>query len=511
MVTNSNSPVIRCVEHLKLSPEYERLANELIKQCDMPIVFWVNSELPRNFRCRHPAQKNQFWVTVRPNCTENEKLRLILGGIYGAVQEQRRYWRTDVQPEYEAKLEALHDSWSLHTYYEFLSRLGNMATTLDVEWFLSEYGIATSRSVRQFYFKDRKDRLKEYIILHDPQKTSPCITWSREHEVMNLIEYGNYYRLGAEYRRDLKKLLVKIDPNYVDEVEWVAGLIVAMQKEYSKTGGATLTEKFLEEIIKHFDLGHMVKLCKHESYKGIYPVSDENRADVLSYVLNNWPRQEDLINWLRTAREIICVYRSTMDFKAPDITMNLIETDECNSYSDGDCATGYCISFTLGLIYRLTDAVGTWEISQDLRPLIVRIGEDEVRCNLLRQVIFHITAHEYAHVINGDCDRSAQLSATDCTIVPEERRAIEINADKTARCIISQSLPFCYRFPPAPEGEHERHKAALREGGFEAMKRIISKERAAEINQEVREHQFKMIRDQMIATEALRLINQVCV
>ena len=144
-MTNSKSPLIRCIEHLNLPNDYEQLARDLVARSDMPIVFWINSELPRNYRHRHPAQKNQFWVTVRPNCSETERLRLILGGIYGAVQEQRRYWRTDIQPEYEAALKDLSDNLQLLSYYEFLSRIGNIATTLDVEWFLLHSAAANGR------------------------------------------------------------------------------------------------------------------------------------------------------------------------------------------------------------------------------------------------------------------------------------------------------------------------------------------------------------------------------
>lgn len=506
---NSNSPLIRCIEYLNLSAEYEQLARDLMAQSDMPIVFWINAELPLNYRHRSPGQKNEFWVTIPPNCSEDERLRLILGGLHGAVQEQRRYWRTDIQPEYEVSLKALPDTQKLRMYYAFLGRIGNLATTLDVEWFLSLYGIATSRRIRQYYFRDRTTKLKEYINLHDPQKTQPSITWSRETEVVNLLEYGNYYRLGAEYRRDLERLLPKANPSYVNEVRWVANLIAGLQQSYNGSNGAELTEEFLTAVIEHFQIEHMVRLCKHEAYRGIYPIDSENKADILSYVLNSWPRQSDLINWLRYAREILCVYRTEMNYQTPDVTMNLIDTDISNSYADGDCKQGYCISFTNGLIYQITDAVKTWELSSDLSTLIAYIGEDKVRHHLLRQAIFFISAHEYAHIINGDCDRSTQLAADDREGTSAEREAIEERANRTAIQLIQQSIPWLYRFPPAPDGEHERMREALRAGGPEAMRRVISKERENEMRQEVRELISKQCRDQLLAYEAVNLVQSL--
>ena len=351
--------------------------------------------------------------------------------------------------------------------------------------------------------------MKEYINLHDPQKTQPCITWTREIEVVNLLEYGNYYRLGAEYRRDLERLLPKVNPAYLDEVRWVASLIVGLQQSYNGSNGAELTEEFLTAVIEHFQIEHMVRLCKHEAYRGIYPIDSENNADVLSYVLNSWSRQGDLINWLRNAREILCVYRTEMNYQTPDVTINLIATDLSNSYADGNRDEGYCISFTNGLIYQITDAVKNWELSSDLSTLVAYIGENEVRQHLLRQAIFFISAHEYAHIINRDCDRSAQLAAEGCEVTSAEREVIEERANHTAMEIIQQVIPWLYRFPPAPDGEHARMREAFRNGGPEAMRRVISKERENEMSQEVRDLISKQCRDHLLAYEAVSLVSSV--
>lgn len=506
---NNDSTLIRSVPYLKLPKEYEHLANKLIEQSDMPIVFWIDAELPNNYRCRHPLQKNQFWVTIKPNCDENEKLRLILGGIYGAVQEQRRYWRAGIQPEYEAELKSHSNHEHLEAYYDFLSRLGNIITTLDVEWFLSTYGIHTARRIRKYFFRDRKNRLKEYINLHKPRLTKPYITWYREVEVINLIECGNYYRLGEDYRRDLKKLLNQIDMSYLSEVEWVANLINTIQKDHNSTNGAELTERFLNAIIEHFGLDHMVRLCKYEAYSGSYPIGDEDEADVLSYILNTLPRQNDLINWIRIAREFVCVNREAMDYSSPDITMNLIHTDLCNAYADGNRSSGYSISYTTGQIYKLTDTVKNWKLSENLSSLVILIGESEVRRNLLRQVIFYVTAHEYAHIINGDCDRSFQKSTEGLSFSSYEREEIERNANRIAKQLLHQALPFLYRFPPAPTGEFERMDIALRKGGMGALKRSITTSRSEEIKREVSDFQFKLIRDQLLSSEADLIINRL--
>lgn len=499
----SDSPVIRCVEHLRLSKKDVALAKLLIDQIDMPVVFWMESEADKNYRQRHPRQKNEYWIVVKPQTDENERVRLILAGLRTAIQVRRRYWNVIYHPVYKEALISRGDQRHIAAYNEFPNTLNSIAGTLDAEWYLAQYGISTSTEVRQFYFQDHIDKLNEYISLHHPRKNQPMLSWYRETEVTNLIEYGNYYRLGDPYQKELKELLPKVEPSYLSEVERVAKTITDLQLEYNGTNGFQLTERFITAMIEQFDLENMLQMYLPETYDGTYPLESGTYADIFSYIPYSWPRQDDLVYWLRMARELICAYQNSQDPLPPDVTVNLIDTNICNSYADGTQKTGYCISFTSGLVFEITDHLQKWTISKDSERLLHIIGEQEYRRQLLRQVIYLITAHEYAHILNGDCDYSFAKTYSGFAPFSEEYRSqIEDRADVRANKIISDATLLLYRFPPAPKGEHERIRAALLQGSIPA----IPHQRLLEIEKEVQEFRFKLARDNEIAIEAQKFI-----
>lgn len=495
----SNSPIIRCVEHLGLSKEYEALANRLIDQSDMPIVFWIESEMDKNYRHRHPKQKNEYWIVIKPQSNENERVRLILAGLCTAVQERRRYWNVIHHPTYKEALIRKGDKRHIAVYRDFPNSLNSIAGTLDAEWFLAQYGISTSTEVRQFFFQDRMCKLREYIRMHHPPRNQPMLTWYREIEVTNLIEYGNYYRCGEFYQRELKKLLPKVEPSYLAEVEKVAKTITDLQHEYDGTNGFQLTEQF--------NLGNMLQMYIPETYDGTYPLENGTHANVFSYIPHKWPRQDELVRWLRRAREFVCTYRSMQNPYPPDVTINLIDSDICNSYADGTREKGYCISFTSGLIVQIVTYMQKWQVSEGNIELLNIIGEQEYRQQLLRHVIYHITAHEYAHILNGDCDRSTARKLSGLGPLPKEvRLQIEEQADAHAKELTKEAALLYYRFPPAPKGEHEQICAALRQGDINAISHIVSPQRMEEMQKEVQDLRFKIARDNVIASEARKFV-----
>ena len=503
----SDSPIIRCVEHLGLCRKYEALANRLIDQSDMPIVFWMESEMDKNYRHRHPNQKNEYWIVIKPQTDENERVRLILAGLCTAIQERRRYWNVIHHPAYKEALICQGNQRHIAVYRDFPNSLNSIAGTLDAEWFLAQYGICTSTEVRQFYFQDRMSKLNEYVKKHHPPRNQPALTWFRETEVTNLIEYGNYYRLGEPYQKELKKLLPKVQTSYLAEVEKVAQIITDLQHQYDGTNGFHLTERFMTDMIEQFNLDNMIQMYIPEAYDGTYPLENGTHADVFSYIPQNWPRQEEMVRWLRMAREFVCAYRNTQDLYPPDVTINLIDSNIHNSYADGTRETGYCISFTSGLVFQISDFLQKWQISGNGKNLLEIIGEQKFRQQLLRQVIYHITAHEYAHILNGDCDRSAARKQSGLGPLPEgERLQTEDRADALAKELLRESALLFYRFPPSPKGEHERIGAALRQGDINAILQIISPQRLLEIQNKVQDLHFKMACDDVIAVEAQKFI-----
>lgn len=509
MMKNSESVLIRSIDFLGVNNETKQIAEKLMAQSDMPLVFWMDSELPRNMRARHPEQKNQFWITVQPQADEQERRRLILSGIYGAIQEKKRYWHVEVVSEYRDKLRMENDRAHIIALHELMGRLGSLATSLDIEWFLAHYGISTKPEVYQFGFRKYKEMLRNYSRRFKSRKGLASVKWYREREVHHLITLGNFYRRGREYRRDLKPLLEKIDKQYINDVEWVAKAIVNLRTEYNGTNGNQLTERFMRQIIARFHLEDKIFLQISEAYKGSYPLNNGKMVSIFSYIPEDWPNQVQLTQWIRLARNFICIYRESKMYKVPDITVNLLDTDSCNSFADGTAENGYSISFTAGIINTVNEALKKWNVLAEIGSMISGFGREETYKQLLRMIIYFITAHEYAHILLGDCDQSAQYKADMLTETEEMRTMMERNADSKAIQMIKVVIKLEHRFPPSPPGEYEKLQQAMREDGLEAVKRVLSKERQEEIFYEVSIHRMKCIRDLLMLEEAERFVNKM--
>ena len=499
---NSESPVIRFVEHLGLNEEHQRIANELIEQSDMPIVFWLQSEMDKNYRQRHLTQKNEYWVIVKPQEDENERVRLILGGIYTAVMEQRRYWVVTHNPEYKAKILATKNKKHIESFRELPNALNSIVGTLNVEWFLAQHGIRMRDELRQFYFRDRLRKLKDYKRKRHPQKGKAFVKVFREIEIINLIELGNYYRFGEPYQSELRRLLPQVEPHYLETVERIADIISNFQKAHTGNNGDYLSEQFLCTIIEEMKCEDLVLMTVPEAYCGSYPVSTEEFAPVFSYIPKTVPQQTDIIRWTRYSRELVSTYRNSQKYFPADVTINLIDSEIANSYADGNREKGYCISFTVGLIRKMLQSVENLTISPPLHSILLMIGESGFRRELLRQVVYLITDHEYAHILNGYFEQYSHGIQQQC------RSEVEISADCCADKIMNSAAWAFYRFPPAPQGELKRMTDALQTGGIKAFMGSITPERQKEMSMEVQHLRFKLYRDKQILEEAKLMLHQ---
>mgnify|MGYP000523818706 CR=1 FL=1 len=67
--------------------------------------------------------------------------------------------------------------------------------------------------------------------------------------------------------------------------------------------------------------------------------------------------------------------------------------------------------------------------------LITRMGEDAYRKRLFRFAVYFMTAHEYAHILNGDCEQGRS----------EQVFNKETKADDKALELVFEIIPFQYR------------------------------------------------------------------
>ena len=153
------SKVIRNIEALNLSKKSEILAQKLIEKIDMPVVFEINSQKDKNYGARHGLYHNQFWVIVKPQSEDSEYERIILSNLYRGIQERRRVLHPAISETYKNTLLKLTPKdvreKRIKISRELIGRIGALATTIDAELFLSEYGIATSNRTKRIQFENR--------------------------------------------------------------------------------------------------------------------------------------------------------------------------------------------------------------------------------------------------------------------------------------------------------------------------------------------------------------------
>ena len=125
-----------------------------------------------------------------------------------------------------------------------------------------------------------------------------------------------------------------------------------------------------------------------------------------------------------------------MNCNLPDVHANLIDSRHQNAYANrlgGKCY----ISITSGLFLQILHSIST----EIVPPQCVAIlGEKEILQRLKKYAIFYIAAHEYAHIINGDCEEADCYQST-----WDLRSRREAAADNFARSILKKVLLLQYR------------------------------------------------------------------
>ena len=489
------SQVIRDISRLRLEPKIEALAYQIASQIDMPVVFIINSEWKENFARRHSDQMpNEFWINIAPQSDPKEFNRLVIGLLYRGVQERRRYSCLQPLQGYYTALGHKHRK----TYCEVLGKLTSVATSLDAELYLQQYGIFTSDQLHHAMLDDRISKLREYYRI---RSANPSYSWWREIEVLNLVEYGNYYRRGKAFRDKLLPLLKRVSKEYVCIVQRVAALILEAKKSYTPDTAAETVEWLLQKFIKLFSLENMVELGPVNTYKERIQLADGNYALAYSLVPDDWDYQEILITSTRHANYFLTLVQQSSNFKAPLAHVYLINESICNAYSNPGTGNEYILAFTTGLFHKIHSHVyhesfnpSSYELAKNKYDWATYLNK------FFCYVIFFITAHEYAHVLNGDCNLSA-LNPAHC-ISDEERHQIESRADRTATELINACFLFQYR--PQCSSIRPPHVALSSPTEFSSWLQTLSKNDFYQFTRPLVEFQLQDQIDTLILNDSIR-------
>ena len=451
MTEERKGTVVRFVEYLGLSSEALAIAMELIEQIDMPVVFLVDHDLDKQYAIRSEHSHNEFWVFANPQEEQSEFDRLVLSQLYRAIQERRRLLRPRPLPAQIQKYRAYANKKTAaereENYKKLMGCISSLVTTIDAEAYLKPKGIRVSSKQKQRIFLSRIEGLDEYLRM---QKNG-MYQWYDESEWMNTLDLSRVASFDPRYRDEVIKRLKRIKPScnadrMVARLHALLGMIQTARQRYLVETPDVVAEWMLHEICKIMQFEDKVLLTREYAMEGRFPVSSGEDAVVYSYVPLDIPDEKSIVRTMRFANECIALFRSSSPYPSaqafPDAHVNLIDSDTNNAYANTLNSENY-ISITIGLIRFLVSYCNTRNISVD-EDIIRLLGIEEVERRLLKYAIFYVIAHEYAHIIRGDCMNSA-VYQTDWNLFREK----EHRADITAIQLITELLPYQYRPDPS--------------------------------------------------------------
>lgn len=402
MIPKSNeSSVIRSTDSLDLRPQAKELADSLAKQIDLPVVYLVNSEHALNYAGRHARHHNQYWVTVRPQTDQNEYERILLSNLYRGVEERKRILRAHPHHGYlQALLGTANGKERIKAYFQLINRINAVVSTVDAELFLKPKGYEVSERQKQVQLSDRLRRLREYLAI---QAKQPTFRWYPEIELGNLLDYARIASWGKAYADQLTRKLGKIKPSVVG-AQYLSRLnrLITLFQSVGKQTDSDPAEWLLPQIGEILGLSDKVAFSRELAFVGSFRLENGTVAPQCSLVPEGIEDEELMLDGMRSVNEALVLLQEYLPFcreqEAPDVITNLILDGTVNAYANGTRKDGYFISFTAGLFRFLHDSMTSREL-EDLPACSA-----ETKQLLEKFAIYYITAHEYAHILGGDCD-----------------------------------------------------------------------------------------------------------
>lgn len=433
-----NSKLYRNISNLPICDEIKKIALELADQVDMPVVFLLDSPLDRNYFSRHNRWHNQFWCAIQPQNYQSELERLIITGLYRAIEERQRHPMAIPSCSYRNNLSISGDSSRIEAYRELIARINSTIRTWCTNQFIEQYGLYTHPEVRKAMFQDRLRRLQEYLQL---QKTYPGFRWYKEVEIGNAVDYGYYLACDDSYTDQFERKIFQFEKStdslkFMQMVNKVKNIFNTTQK-YCR-GDIAQEEEILHAIIDQLYLADMLTIDYQYVYNQYYP--DKKSADAYVYAfvpegIQNEMMAIQAIRWCNEAILLVNEQNDTfLDSRYPDVHINFIQDGSVNAYADGGNEE-YYISISDSLILEFS-------------KFCYENSFDETTC---RFMWYFIALHEFAHIVHGDCTMNA------CDI-----KAREEAADNQALQWIKSILPMQPKYHPV--GASDNHIREMMRG-----------------------------------------------
>lgn len=454
--------LIRFVDQLDIGEDAKRLAYEMLDQIDTPVVFLIDTGLNKNYAGRNAFQHNQFWVTANHQPEQSEYERVILSNLYRGIQARRRFPEVSPNAAYYAKLEAIPDAKTrkerIENYEQLVGRINAITSTIDAEYHLAPKGVIVSEAAKKRSFDNRIGILNRYLEI---QRKAPFWRWHKELALHNMLDYSRIAYWKPAYFQGIANRLKYVLPpqdarKFLSQLQQLVRVIQTAKEKYQNEPEADVPTWMINEIIAILQIKDMVCVEYPYSICGSFNLENGEKAPLYSFVPEDIPGEAEMVLGIRHVNEGLLLLQeysgAIKKQELPDVHANLVFSDYQNAYANKQDGK-YYVSFTVGMLELLMGTLDQIDIGGVPNEIITLLGEREVRCRIRKYIIYFIAAHEYAHVLNGDCDRAASMYS--CGFL---NRTKEENADLRAKNMLSNALFLQYRNDPNEDRIRQTHK-----------------------------------------------------
>ena len=447
MIMERKGTLVRFVDHLDISDNAKCIAEELIDQIEMPVVFLIDHDFDKQYAARSHVHHNQFWVLANHLNEQSEYERVILSNIYRGVQTRKRFLHPEPKQEYVACINKIINPKErverLRLYNELLNRIYSFVSTIDAELYFKAKGFEVSDTQKQWLYDDRILRLDEYLGM---QKKMRGFQWYSEVECINMLDYARIACFNEIYKNNIINRLKRVCPNSASKrcVNRLNELCCLIDNAYRKHSSSDkdIADWFSKEVVRILGLEKKLNLKRNFAFKGTFLVETGKAEEVYSYIPVKFDNERVIIKAMRYVNECIVLLQeySELVLEKPitEVHANIIKSDHINAYAN-KLSSEYYLSFTSELlnevIYNSQNCINN--VSADV---VSHLGESIVRSKIAKYALFYITAHEYAHVLHGDCEQVSNYQSKWNLVCNKEK-----NADDFARKILTEALIFQYR------------------------------------------------------------------
>ncbi|MCD7818396.1 MAG: hypothetical protein LUH07_05030 [Lachnospiraceae bacterium] len=438
-----DASLCRSLDEVPVSDNVRSIAQELECQIDRPVVYWLNFEGDNNYSYRHPFFQNQFWVSVKSQEQQGELDRLVLAGLYRGVLDRKRLLWAIPKQEYEKQIVAYSDDQHKNAAYKMINKVNSFVSSIDAELFLKQFRIQTSDEALQRLLNSKISGLEEYINM---QTDDPNYRWYPESEINNLIDLSNLYRRGGRYQYWVEKMVNRLQPKsvrkeYLNIIKNISDLVKSAPSNYTNDSVRDTHDALLKSILEGVNLKCWLDIRRWDVKEGEIPISQAMTGKVYSYIPVDLPNQDFLVKSIRYAREMIAMIEEYCSFfdketNYPITSVTLVDSSCSIACVNGNAQAGYYISFMSGIFYVLKDRAQNMEISFLVASEYnLYWPEANIREELYKYAVFFVAAHEYGHILNGDCDPTTQNK-------PNKERAANLRALSLLKMLVGMQNKY---------------------------------------------------------------------